>query len=41
MLLFGMGAARRGGRFNRPSQEAQYLSMDEVTALAEHKQDDP
>ena len=25
----GMGAARRGGRFNRPGQEALYLSCDE------------
>ncbi|MDR2839235.1 MAG: hypothetical protein LBV49_11825 [Azonexus sp.] len=23
----GMGAARRGGRFNRPGQEALYLSL--------------
>jgi RES domain-containing protein len=41
MPLSGMGAARRGGRFNRPGQEALYLSMDEVTALAEYKQDNP
>ncbi|PND33857.1 RES domain-containing protein [Achromobacter pulmonis] len=39
--LSGMGAARRGGRFNRPGQEALYLAMDEVTALAEYKQDNP
>jgi RES domain-containing protein len=41
MPLSGMGAARRGGRFNRPGQEALYLSMDEATALAEYKQDNP
>jgi len=39
--LSGMGAARRGGRFNRPGQEALYLSKDETTALAEYKQDNP
>lgn len=39
--LSGMGAARRGGRFNRPGQEALYLSMDEATALAEYQQDNP
>jgi len=39
--LSGMGAARQGGRFNRPGQEALYLSLDEVTALAEYKQDNP
>lgn len=37
----GMGAARRGGRFNRPRQEALYLSTDEATALAEYRQDNP
>lgn len=37
----GMGAAREGGRFNRPEQEALYLSLDEATALAEYKQDNP
>ncbi len=37
----GMGAARGGGRFNRPGQEALYLSRDEATALAEYKQDNP
>lgn len=37
----GMGAARRGGRFNRPGQEALYLSSDEATALAEYRQDNP
>ena len=39
--LSGMGAARRGGRFNRPGQEALYLSLDETTALSEYKQDNP
>lgn len=39
--LSGMGAARRGGRFNRPGQEALYLALDEATALAEYKQDNP
>lgn len=39
--LSGMGAARRGGRFDRPGQEALYLALDEATALAEHKQDNP
>ena len=39
--LSGMGAARQGGRFNRPGQEALYLSMDEASALAEYKQDNP
>jgi RES domain-containing protein len=39
--LSGMGAARGGGRFNRPGQEALYLSMDEATALAEYRQDNP
>lgn len=37
----GMGAARQGGRFNRPGQEALYLSLDEPTALAEYRQDNP
>ncbi|MEA9392110.1 RES family NAD+ phosphorylase [Acerihabitans sp. TG2] len=37
----GMGAARQGGRFNRPRQEALYLSVDEATALAEYQQDNP
>jgi hypothetical protein len=39
--LSGKGAARRGGRFNRPGQEALYLSLHKVTALAEYKQDNP
>lgn len=37
----GMGAAGEGGRFNRPGQEALYLSLDEVTALVEYRQDNP
>lgn len=37
----GAGAARQGGRFNRPGQEALYLALDEFTALAEYKQDNP
>src|SRR5690606_36596376 len=39
--LSGAGAARQGGRFNRPGQVALYLSTDEATALAEYKQDNP
>lgn len=39
--LSGIGAARQGGRFNRPGQEALYLSLDEATALAEYRQDNP
>ena len=39
--LSGMGAARQGGRFNRPGQEALYLSMNKATALAEYQQDNP
>ncbi len=39
--LSGLGAARQGGRFNRPGQEALYLSLDEATALAEYQQDNP
>lgn len=37
----GMGAARQGGRFNRPGQEALYLALDEATALAEYRQENP
>jgi len=37
----GMGAAHQGGRFNRPQQEALYLSADAPTALAEYQQDNP
>jgi hypothetical protein len=39
--LSSMGAARQGGRFNRPGQEALYLARDAATALAEDKQDNP
>ncbi len=39
--LSGMGAARQGGRFNRPQQEALYLATDKITALAEYQQDNP
>lgn len=41
MPLSGKDAARQGGRFNRPGQEALYLSADEATALAEYQQDNP
>jgi len=41
MPLSGMGAARQGGRLNRPGQEALYLSLNEATALAEYKRDNP
>ena len=34
----GAGAASVGGRFNRPGVEALYLSLEEITALAEYKQ---
>jgi RES domain-containing protein len=34
----GAGAAANGGRFNRPSVEAQYLSVEPETALAEYRQ---
>lgn len=37
----GAGAARGGGRFNRPGIEALYLSLDEVTALREYQQTSP
>lgn len=37
--MSGMGAARRGGRFNRPEQEALYLSRDVTTAVAEFQHD--
>lgn len=39
--LSGMGAATQGARFNRPDQEALYLSLEERTALAEYRQDNP
>lgn len=41
MPLSGQGAARQGGRFNRPGPEALYLSAGEATALAEYRQDNP
>lgn len=34
----GAGAARQGGRFNRPGVEALYLSFAASTALAEYQQ---
>lgn len=37
----GAGAARRGGRFNRPRVEAVYLSFDPNTALLEYRQVSP
>lgn len=37
--LSGAGAAVDGGRFNRPGIEALYLAAEEMTALAECKQD--
>lgn len=33
--LSGEGAARRGGRFNRPGEAALYLSLDVMTAFGE------
>lgn len=41
MPLSGMGAAVKGGRFNRPTQEALYLAGDVQTAAAEYQQDNP
>ena len=38
--LSGAGAARHGGRFNRPGLRALYLSGDPMTALLEYQQDD-
>lgn len=37
----GAGAARFGGRFNRPGIDAVYLSRCIETAIAEYQQDDP
>lgn len=34
----GAGAARKGGRFNRPGLEALYLSQTAETALSEIRQ---
>ena len=36
--LSGAGAARAGGRFNRPGVDALYLSTEPDTALAEYRQ---
>lgn len=36
--LSGEGAARRGGRFNRPGQPALYVSEDPMTAYEEYQQ---
>lgn len=35
----GAGAAKHGGRFNRPGVSALYLSDETQTAIAEYKQD--
>jgi RES domain-containing protein len=37
----GVGAARQGGRFNRPGTEALYLSLEATTAMAEYQQTSP
>lgn len=37
----GAGAAKVGGRFNRPGLEALYLSRSVQTASAEYQQDEP
>ena len=34
----GAGAARQGGRFNRPGEHALYLSFSTRTAVAEYQQ---
>jgi RES domain-containing protein len=39
--LSGAGAARGGGRFNRPGLEALYLSLEPATAVAEFQQSSP
>lgn len=39
--LSGAGAARHGGRLNRPGVHALYLSDSPETAIAEYTQDDP
>ena len=36
--LSGAGAARSGGRWNRPGEPALYLSSDHSTAIAEYNQ---
>ena len=35
--LSGAGAARAGGRFNRPGLEALYVSLEVLTAVAEYQ----
>ena len=35
--LSGAGAARAGGRFNRPGLEALYVSLEVLTAVAEYR----
>lgn len=37
--LSGAGAAKQGGRLNRPGVNALYLAASDVTAIAEYKQD--
>lgn len=37
--LSGAGAAKQGGRLNRPGVNALYLATNEATAIAEYKQD--
>lgn len=37
--LSGAGAARHGGRWNRPGQSALYLSVEVETAFAEYQQE--
>lgn len=39
--LSGAGAAREGGRFNRPRTPALYLSLEPETAVAEFSQAEP
>lgn len=41
MPTSGAGAARQGGRFNRPGIEALYLSLQATTALQEYQQTSP
>lgn len=38
--LSGTGAARAGGRFNRPGTDALYVSLEVETSAAEYQQDD-
>jgi RES domain-containing protein len=37
----GAGAAKAGGRFNRPGQQAVYLALESETAIAEYAQSNP